>query len=62
MIKTQFSTKLQILCSDNGGEYDNKELQEYFQACGLYHETTCSQTPQQNGVVERKNMHILETT
>ena len=26
MIKTQFSTKLQILGSDNGGEYDNKEL------------------------------------
>ena len=62
MIKTQFSAKLQILRSNNGGEYDNKELQECFQACGLYHEIICSQTPQQNGVAEKKNKHILETT
>ncbi|KAF5478513.1 hypothetical protein F2P56_005065 [Juglans regia] len=60
MIKTQFSAKLQILRSDNGSEYDNNELREYFQAHGLHHETTCSQTPQQNGVAERKNRHILE--
>ena len=62
MIKTQFSAELQILHSDNGEEYDNKELQEYFQACGLYHETICYQTPHQNDVAEKKNRHILETT
>ena len=60
MIKTQFFAKLQILRSNNGGEFDNKELHDYFQTHGLYHETTCSQTPQQNGVAERKNIHILE--
>ncbi|RVX04154.1 putative mitochondrial protein [Vitis vinifera] len=32
-------------------------------AChGILHETSCSQTPQQNGTAEKKNMHILETT
>ena len=62
MIKTQFSAKLQILRSDNGGEYDNNEFLEYFQEHGFYHETTCSQTPQQNGVAEPENRHILETT
>ena len=61
MIKTQFSAQLQILRSDNGGEYDNNELREYFKTHGLYHETTCSQTPQQNGVAEQKSRHILET-
>lgn len=61
MIKTQFSAKLQILRSDNGGEYVNNEFQEYFRTHGLHHETTCSQTPQQNGIAERKNRHILET-
>ena len=61
MIKTQFSAKLQILCSDNGGEYINKEFQAYFQLHGLIHETFCAQTPQQNGVAERKHRHILET-
>lgn len=62
MIKTQFSTKLQILRSDNGGKCDNNELQEYFQAHDLYLETTCPQTLQQNGIAKWKNRHILETT
>ncbi|KAJ7982145.1 Retrovirus-related Pol polyprotein from transposon TNT 1-94 [Quillaja saponaria] len=61
MIQNQFSAKLQILCSDNGGEYVNQEFQAYFQMYGLLHETSCPQTPQQNGVAERKNRHILET-
>ncbi|KAK2967022.1 hypothetical protein RJ640_003378 [Escallonia rubra] len=57
---TQFSAKVHILRSDNGGEYVSNEFQEYFNAHGLYHETTCSQTAH-HGVAERKNIHILET-
>lgn len=40
MIQTQFSTKINILCSDNGGEYVNKEFQAYFQLHGHIHETS----------------------
>ncbi|RVW18851.1 Retrovirus-related Pol polyprotein from transposon RE1 [Vitis vinifera] len=40
----------------------NKLMSAYFQQHGLLHETSCSQTPQQNGVAERKNWHILETS
>uniref|UniRef100_A0A2N9IGY8 Integrase catalytic domain-containing protein n=1 Tax=Fagus sylvatica TaxID=28930 RepID=A0A2N9IGY8_FAGSY len=61
MVQTQFSAKIQILRSDNGGEYVNQPFQAYFQSHGLFHETSCSQTPQQNGIAERKNRHILET-
>lgn len=61
MIKTQFSARIQILRSDNGGEYVNHQFQAYFQTHGLLHETSCSQTPQQNGIAERKNRHLLET-
>jgi IS30 family transposase len=39
----------------------NQPFQAYFQSHGLFHETSCSQTPQQNGIAERKNRHILET-
>jgi transposase InsO family protein len=59
MVQTQFSAKVQILRSDNGGEYVNHQFQTYFQHHGLLHETSCPQTPQQNGVAERKNRHIL---
>ncbi|KAL6294169.1 hypothetical protein ACE6H2_002311 [Prunus campanulata] len=60
-IETQFSTKIQVLRSDNGGEYINHDFQTYFKMHGIIHETTCPQTPQQNGVAERKNRHLLET-
>lgn len=29
---------------------------------GIYHQTTCTYTPKQNGVAERKNKHLLEVT
>ena len=61
MVQNQFSSKIKILRSDNGGEFINHRFQSYFQQHGLLHETSCSQTPQQNGVAERKNRHILET-
>ena len=60
MVQTQFSASIQILRSENGGEFINKNFQEYFKCHGLLHETTSPQTPQ-NGVAERKNRHILET-
>ncbi|KAM1776985.1 hypothetical protein ACFX11_043708 [Malus domestica] len=62
MVKNQYSLPLKVLRSDNGGEYLNTELSQYFQEHGILHETTCPQTPQQNGIAERKNRHILETT
>lgn len=34
----------------------------FFKTKGIIHETTCPRTLQQNGVAERKNRHILETT
>ena len=62
MIKPQFSATLQVFRSDNGGEFVNKYLQGYFKENGIPHETTCVDTPQQNGVAERKNGQILEFT
>jgi len=61
MVQTQFSAKIQTLRSDNGGEFKNHQFQAYTQSHGLIHETSCPHTPQQNGVAERKNRHILET-
>ena len=62
MVKTQFQTTVQILRSDNGKEFVNKEMTEFFKGRGLVHQTTCPYTPEQNGVAERKNRIILEVT
>lgn len=37
-------------------------MSQFFKNKGILPETTCPQTPQQNGVVERKNRRILEIT
>lgn len=61
MITTQFDTKIQIFRSDNGREFFNKTLGTFFDLKGIVHQSSCSQTPQQNGIAERKNRHLLET-
>ncbi|RVX10895.1 Retrovirus-related Pol polyprotein from transposon TNT 1-94 [Vitis vinifera] len=60
MIETQYNAKVRVLRSDNGGEYQSSDLQKYLEGYGIIHQTTCSNTPQQNGVAERKNWHLLE--
>ena len=37
-------------------------LSPFFQKEGIIHQSSCVDTPQQNGVAERKNRHLLETT
>ena len=46
--------------SDNGKEYFNMILGTYFLEKGIIHQGSCNDTPQQNGVVERKNKHLLD--
>jgi hypothetical protein len=62
MIQTQFNTSIKIVRSDNGGEYMSGDLRTYFREHGIIHQTTCVDTPQQNGVAERKNRHLLKVT
>lgn len=59
-IRTQYNVQIQVLRSDNGGEYHSSELKQFFDSHGLIHQTSCADTPQQNGVAERKNRHLLE--
>jgi Reverse transcriptase (RNA-dependent DNA polymerase)/Integrase core domain/gag-polypeptide of LTR copia-type len=62
MIENQFGTSIKVLRSDNGTEYTNNKLQIFLQSKGISHQTSCVGTPQQNGVAERKNRHLLEIT
>ncbi|RVX17702.1 Retrovirus-related Pol polyprotein from transposon RE1 [Vitis vinifera] len=60
MIETQYNAKVRVLRSDNGEEYQSSDLQKYLEEHDIIHRTTCSNTPQQNGVAEWKNWHLLE--
>jgi hypothetical protein len=40
----------------------NREFDEYLSSFGIIHQTTCPSTFEQNGLAERKNMHILDVT
>ena len=60
MIQTQFQSKIQILKSDNARDYFNSILGEFLAQEGIVHLSSCVDTPQQNGIAERKNRHLLE--
>ena len=59
MIDTQFGHKIRKIRSDNGGEFTSTNFQSFLQLKGIIHQTSCSHTPQQNGLVERKHQHLL---
>ncbi|CAM8999069.1 unnamed protein product [Rhodiola kirilowii] len=60
-IQTQFGVPVKTLRSDNAKEYLSAPFHEFMQKHGIIHQTSCVDTPSQNGVAERKNRHLLET-
>ena len=59
-LETQFSASIKVLRSDSGGEYMSNEFQVFLQRKGIISQRSCPSTPQQNGVAERKNRHLLD--
>ncbi|GKA12649.1 putative reverse transcriptase domain-containing protein [Tanacetum coccineum] len=45
---------------DNGTKVVNQTLRSYYEDVGISHETSVVRTPQQNGVVERRNRTLVE--
>ncbi|KAK6796289.1 hypothetical protein RDI58_003990 [Solanum bulbocastanum] len=60
-IQNQFGVSIRTFRSDNALEYLSSQFQEFMTHKGIIHQTTCPYTPQQNGVAERKNRHLIET-
>ncbi|GJR03945.1 retrovirus-related pol polyprotein from transposon TNT 1-94 [Tanacetum coccineum] len=46
--------------TNNGTEFVNQTLREYYKKVGISHETSVARSPQQNGVVERRNRTLIE--
>ena len=59
-IQTQFQKNISVLRTDNGREYFQSILGDYLLHKGIDHQSSCVDTPQQNGVSKRKNRHLLD--
>nr|GEV70640.1 putative ribonuclease H-like domain-containing protein [Tanacetum cinerariifolium] len=46
--------------TDNGTKFKNQVLKEYFDIVGISHQMSSVRTPQQNGVVKRRNRTLVE--
>ena len=62
MAKNKSGMKIRCLRLDNGGEFPSNEFNEFCEGHGVKRQFSAVKTPQQNGVVERKNRTIQEAT
>ena len=60
LVENQFGRKLKVLRYENGGEYVKFEFIQYCVDVGIQMQHSIPYTPQQNGVVERKNRSLKE--
>lgn len=52
--------RIRVFRTDRGGEFTSKEFVSYCEEAGIERHYTAPYTPQQNGVVERRNRTIVE--
>jgi transposase InsO family protein len=56
----EFGLPIKKVRSDNGIKFKNTQVEEFLDEEGIRHEFSTSYTPQQNGVVERKNHTLID--
>ena len=60
MIQNQFQDNVQVFKIDNACDFFNSILGPCLESNGIVHQSSCVDTPQQNGVAECKNRNLLE--
>jgi hypothetical protein len=58
--QNEFGLRIKKIRSDNGTEFKNSQIERFLEDEGIKHEFSSPYTPQQNGVVERKNRTLLD--
>ncbi|GJZ13555.1 retrovirus-related pol polyprotein from transposon TNT 1-94 [Tanacetum coccineum] len=59
-IQVRLNATVRNVRTDNGTEFVNQTLREFYENVGISHQTFVARTPQQNGVVERRNRTLVE--
>lgn len=62
LVEKETGAKIKTFRTDRGGEFTSKEFKEYCESTGVDRHLTAPYSPQQNGVVERRNKTLLEMT
>jgi transposase InsO family protein len=57
--QNEFKSSVVKVRSDSGMEFNNTQVEEFCDKFGINHEFSSTYTPQQNGVVERKNKTLI---
>jgi hypothetical protein len=60
-VEHETDKKLKVLRTDNGGEFTSMQFGEYCAGEGIQRHYSAPYSPQQNGVVERRNQMIVNT-
>ena len=58
--QNEFGLRIKKIRSDNGTEFKNSQIEGFLEEEGIKHEFSSPYTPQQNGVVERKNRTLID--
>lgn len=61
LAENQTGQKIRTFRNDKGGGYIGKKWGDYFTEHGIYHDRTTTDTPQSNGIAERKNRTLEES-
>ncbi|GJS81827.1 putative ribonuclease H-like domain-containing protein [Tanacetum coccineum] len=61
-IENQLDHKVKVIRCDNGTEFKNNVMNQFYEMKGIKREFSVAMTPRQNGVVERRNRTLIEAT
>nr|GFC00761.1 retrovirus-related Pol polyprotein from transposon TNT 1-94 [Tanacetum cinerariifolium] len=60
LVQRGLQTQVRVVRTDKGSEFLNQTLHAYFVAEGIQHQKSVARTPEQNGIVKRRNCTLVE--
>nr|GFC23344.1 putative ribonuclease H-like domain-containing protein [Tanacetum cinerariifolium] len=60
LVQRGLQAQVRVVRTDKGTKFLNQTLHAYFAAKGILHQMSVARTPEQNGIVERRNRTLVE--
>ncbi|GJU03211.1 putative ribonuclease H-like domain-containing protein [Tanacetum coccineum] len=59
-LRLSYWSKVKVIRCDNGTEFKNKEMNQFYDMKGILRQYSVARTPQQNGVAEKRNKTLIK--